>query len=385
MSNILDYIKWRGDLNFKQSEFNGVDNLILSRFSYLPLDALFFGDKEITIKQAYSRAMSIGIENEEYLQIEDKDLFPALANSKRFGELYITNYINKVDKEEEKQFSAVTVFLSDNTVYIGYRGTDNTLIGWKEDFNMCFSVDVPSQHDAVEYLEQIVKMTRKKIRIGGHSKGGSLAVYAATFCDPKIKRQIQAVYNNDGPGMSGNVIETKEYREALNKIHTYIPQSSVIGRLLYHEEKYTVIQSTQKGLMQHDLYSWQVEGNDFICLDEVTNGSHIVNKVIKGWLDGVTPNQREEFIDILYQIFKSTDAQTINELTTNWFKNAGILLKAYTTTDETNKKIISQTLAAILNITKNSLIESIPKPTIRKKQEKNKKEITVNEERKLLK
>jgi len=370
MPNILDYITWRGDLNIKQSEFNGVDNLILARFSYFPLDKLFFGDKKVTIRDAYSRAKSMGIQDSDYLQIDDKDLFPAIANSERFGKLYITNYINKIDREEEKQFSAVTIFLPDNTVYVGFRGTDNTLVGWKEDFNMSFSSNIPSQHDAVEYLEKVAKITKKKIRVGGHSKGGSLAVYAATFCNENVKKQIIDIYNNDGPGMSEKVIIKKEYREILNKIHTYIPQSSVIGRLLYHEEKYTVIQSVQKGLMQHDLFSWQIKGNNFICLDEVTNGSEIVNKVIKGWLDGVTPKQREEFIDILYQIFSSTDAQTLNELSTNWFKNAGILLKAYTTTDETNKEIISQTLSAILSITKNNLIESIPKPSIKKKETK---------------
>lgn len=370
MPNILDYITWRGDLTFKQSEFNGVDNLILSRFSYFPLDDLFFGDKKITIKEAYLRAISIGMPENKILQIEDKDLFPALANSKRFGELYITNYINKIDKKEEKQFSAVTIILPDNTVYVAYRGTDNTLVGWKEDFNMSFSSDVPSQHDAVEYLEKVSKTIKKKIRVGGHSKGGNLAVFAGIFCDEKTKSQIESVYNNDGPGMSSDVIETNEYKKMINKIHTYIPQSSVIGRLLYHEEKYSIIQSVQKGLMQHDLYSWQVQGNNFICLDEVTNGSEIVNKVIKGWLDGVNPEQREEFIDILYNIFSSTNAQTLNELTTNWFKNAGILLKAYTATDEANKKIISQTLSAILSITKENLIESIPKPTIRKNKEK---------------
>lgn len=369
MPNILDYISWRGDLNFKQAEFNGVDNLILSRFSYFPLDNLFFEDKKITIKEAYSRAMSIGLQDSQYLQIEDKELFQALANSERFGKLYITNYMNKIDKKEEKQFSAITIHLPDNTVYVAFRGTDNTLIGWKEDFNMSFSSDVPSQHDAVEYLENVGKITKKRIRVGGHSKGGNLAVFASAFCKDSVKKQIIEIYNNDGPGLSGINIEKREYKEILNRTYTYIPQSSVIGRLLYHEEKYIVIQSTQKGLMQHDLYTWQVQGNNFICLDEVTNGSEIVNKVIKGWLDGVTPKQREEFIDILYEILSSTNVQNVNELTTNWFTNARILLKAYTHTDENNKKIITQTLNAILNITKDNIISSVSKQNIRNKKE----------------
>lgn len=371
MANILDYIIWRGDLSFKKAELNEVDSLILSRFSYFPLDELFMEDKKITIQEAYNRFLNIGIGEKKLLQIDDKDLFPALANSKRFGELHITNYINKIDKEAEKQFSAVTIILPDNTVYISYRGTDNTLVGWKEDFNLSFDSDVPSQHDAVEYVENVAKKTKKKIRIGGHSKGGNLAVYAAIFCEDKIKDRILGVYNHDGPGMSSSVIKKNVYKKMIKKVHTYVPQSSVIGRLLYHEEQYTVIESTQSGLMQHDLYSWQVLGNKFISLDDVTNGSEMVDKVIKSWLDGVTPKQRAEFVNILYQILCATDAETLSELGGNWFKNAGKLLKAYKTTNEESKKIISQTLSAILNLTKESIMNSFTKPTIQAIEEKN--------------
>lgn len=362
MSNILDYIAWRGDLSIKQDKFNAVDNLILSRFSYFALDDLLENEKKITIKEAYKRAMNKGIPKSKILQIDDEDLFPAMANSKRFGELYITDFVNKIDKKEEKQFSAITILIPDNTVYVAYRGTDNTLVGWKEDFNMSFSGDVPSQHDAVEYLEQVAKkIARKKLRVGGHSKGGNLAVFAASFCNEKVKERIEMVYNNDGPGMSSKVIKTKEYKSIVKKVHTYLPQSSVIGRLLYHEEKYTIVQSVQKGIMQHDLYSWQVHGNDFVTLDEITNGSQIADKVIKGWLNGVTPDKREEFIDILYQILSATDATTLSELEKNWIKNAKTILKAYNTTDEESKKIITQTISEVLSITKTNIISSISK------------------------
>ena len=131
MSNILEYISWRGDLSFKQSGFNEVDNLILSTFAYFPLDNLFFNDEKTTIKEAYSRAISIGIEDKEYILECDKELFGAMAQSERFGNLIISNYVNKIDKVEEKQFSAVTVFLPDNTIYVAFRGTDNTFVGWK--------------------------------------------------------------------------------------------------------------------------------------------------------------------------------------------------------------------------------------------------------------
>lgn len=367
MSNIIDYIKWRGDLSFNQSEFNEIDNLILARFSYFCLDGAIKENEKITIKQAYENTEKIGIPEQKILQIEDKDLFPAMAKSKRFGKLYIIEYVNNVDEDEEKQFSAVTILLPDNTMYVAYRGTDNTLVGWKEDFNMCFSSNVPSQLAATQYLEKVSKLNKRKIRVGGHSKGGNLAIYAAVFANDSVKNRIINVYNNDGPGMSSDIIEKQEYKDMVSKIYTYVPQSSIIGRLLYHEEKYKVIESTQTGIMQHDLYSWQLEGKKFTYLEELTKESKVADKVIKGWLNGISPERRQEFVDILYQILITTNAQTLKEFSNNWLKNASICLKAYTTSNEEDKKIISDTLVKLFGITKNNLWDSMQESRKEKK------------------
>lgn len=360
MSNILDYIKWRGDLNFEQSEFNNVDNLILSRFAYLPLDNLFESINEIiTINQAYVRYINRVIEEEKILQKEDKDLFPALANSKRFGKLKITKYVNNVSKEEEKQFSGVTVLLPDDTMYISYRGTDNTIVGWKEDFNISLDIDVPSQIDAVKYLEKVHSDIKKSMRIGGHSKGGNLAIYASIFCIENIKPYIIKVYNNDGPGLSKKLTETVEYKQGLSKIISLVPQTSIIGKLMYHEEKYYIVKSTQKGIMQHDLYSWQVTGNDFVYLKEITNESEFADALIKEWTTKITPKQRNEFINILYGIVKETNSDTLYEMSKNRFKTVGTLIKAYHSTNKKNKQIISQTLMELFEITKNNVFKNI--------------------------
>ena len=375
MANIIDYIKWRGDLSFNQSEFNEIDNLILARFSYFCLDGAIKENEKITIKQAYENTEKIGIPEQKILQIEDKDLFPAMAKSKRFGKLYIIEYVNNVDEDEEKQFSAVTILLPDNTMYVAYRGTDNTLVGWKEDFNMCFTSNVPSQLAATQYLEKVSKLNKRKIRVGGHSKGGNLAIYAAVFANDSVKNRIINVYNNDGPGMSSDIIEKQEYKDMVNKIYTYVPQSSIIGRLLYHEEKYKVIESTQTGIMQHDLYSWQLEGKKFTYLEELTKESKVADKVIKGWLNGISPERRQEFVDILYQILITTNAQTLKEFSNNWLKNASICLKAYTTSNEEDKKIISDTLVKLFGITKNNLWDSM--------QESRKEKKLLNEQKKI--
>lgn len=277
MTNIFDYIKWR-DIEFEKVEFNEVDNLILSRISYFPFDNLINKNEKITLKQAYKRLKETS-NNLIFLQKEDIDFFPVLANSKRFGNIILSNYINKVEREKEKQFSAITINLPNKIMYIAYRGTDNTIIGWKEDFNMSFQDFIPSQINAVKYIEDVTKNNRKKLIVGGHSKGGNLAVYAATYCNKKIKDRILAVFNNDGPGFQENITNSKEYKEIISKIHTYLPQTSIIGRLLNHKEKCIIIKSTQKGIMQHDLYTWQVLGDEFIR-DKLTNFSEFIDGTI---------------------------------------------------------------------------------------------------------
>ena len=226
MPNILDYIKWRGDLRFSKSEFNEVDNLILSRFSYFPLDELFKNlDDVITIKEAYYKWLQTEIDEEKILQKEDIDLFPLMAESKRFGDLKITRYINSINKEEEKQFSAVTIFIPDGTIYIALTRDLVSLVGWKEDFNISLDIDIPSQKEAVKYVEETYKKLHKNMLVGGHSKGGNLAMYAGIFCKSDIKDKIITIYNNDGPGLSKPIVEMQEYKDTLKKIVSYIPQT----------------------------------------------------------------------------------------------------------------------------------------------------------------
>ena len=290
MANIFDYLDWR-DISLEKVEFNEIDNLILARLSYFPLDGSVKENDEITVKEAYLKMKEQGTTG-RILQAEDIDLFPKLANSERFGNLKLTGFVNKIDPEAEKQFSAVTILFPDNTIYVAYRGTDNTIVGWKEDFNMSFSDLVASQTESVKYLEKIAnKYPEKKILVGGHSKGGNLAIYASVFCKPKIQDRIIEVYNNDGPGFSEKVVQSPEYEKMIKKVHTYIPQTSIIGRLLNHKEETTIIKSTQMGIMQHDLYSWQVLGAKFVE-DELTNSSEFIDQKITNWLREVSPEQR---------------------------------------------------------------------------------------------
>ena len=358
MANVCDYVKWRGDLSIEQSEFNEIDNLILSRFSYFPFDKIIKENEVVTIKELSERFKKQDIRKLPILWKDDVDLFPLMGESERFGKLLATKYINKIDQEQEKQFAAITVLMPDNTIFVSYRGTDNTIVGWKEDLNMSFKSHIASQISAKKYLEIIAQeYPDKKIRIGGHSKGGNVAVYAATFVNKEIKDRIINVYNKDGPGFCDDVIETPEYKEMIEKVHTYIPQSSVIGRLMNHREKYTVVKSVQKGIMQHDLYSWEVLGKEFVTLEEVTNGSEFVDKTIKEWLENVEPTKREQVIDVVFYILNTTDAQTMKDIKSNWFTSARTMMASYKNIDNETKEMIWQTLNELFKVAKDNVFK----------------------------
>lgn len=359
MANIFDYMNWR-DISLEQVEFNEIDNLILSRLSYFPFDGLIGENEEITVKESYSRYKSKGTTG-RILQKEDNDLFPILASSVRFGDMKITNYINKLDLIQEKQFSAITILMPDETIYVAFRGTDNTIVGWKEDFNMSFSELVPAQTDAVSYIENVAEKYKNKIRVGGHSKGGNLAVYASAFCQPETRDRIIHVYNNDGPGFCEKIINSKEYKEILDRVHTYIPQTSIIGRLLNHEEETTILKSTEMGIMQHDLYSWQVLGDKFVR-DELTNSSEFIDKTITEWLRKVEPKQREVFIDTFFEILNATQAKTLSEISSNKIASAKTMIKTYQNVDQETKEVINKTLRVLLEAGKGNF--SIKRPNI---------------------
>ena len=354
MSNILEYIKWRGDLSLINDGFNEIDNLILSRFSYLPFDEIIEKDEVVTIKELYERFKKKDVSKMTILWPDDVDLFPLMASSKRFGEMKATKYVNKINIEKELQFSAITIIMPDDTIFISYRGTDDTLIGWKEDFNMGFKSNVASQLGSVKYLEEIAKQYSNKIRIGGHSKGGNLAVYAGIYASNEVKNRILKIYNNDGPGFDDDVTNSEEYKETIKKVVTYIPQESIIGMLLNHKEKCIVVKSTQKGVMQHDLYTWQLQGKEFECLNEVTNASKFIDKSIKDWIKQIDTNQREQMIDIIFEIINSTQVETFNDLKAGGISNITTILKSYTMLDSKQRKMLSQIISELLKTAKNN-------------------------------
>ena len=361
-NNILDYIMWRGDLSFAKSPVNEVDNLILCRLSYLPMDGIVSESfqESITVAEAADLFFADAGQSERLkksfvIQKEDIPLFRALADSERFGALRLSGYANQIDYDTEKQFSCITIELAKDSYFLAFRGTDDTLVGWKEDFNMTFLPVVPAQLDAVRYLEAAAASLTGMLQLGGHSKGGNLAAYASVCCRDDLKPRIAAVYLNDSPGFQAGMLADERYRQIRDRLHVYVPQSSVVGMMLEHEEDYIVVQSTQHGLFQHDLYTWNVMCTGFVYLETVTSGSHFLDRTLKEWILQLDADEREFFINTLFEILSATNARTLPEMTEGWLKKAGAVINAYKQIDKSTKSLLNQTLSALVQAGRNNL------------------------------
>ena len=266
--------------------------------------------------------------------------------------------------------------LDDGSHFVAYRGTDYSVIGWKEDFNMTFVSGVPAQLEAVKYLNMVAERTTGPLYVGGHSKGGNLAIYAAAFCEPQVQQRIVAIYNNDGPGFLEDVIASSGYQAICNRIYTYVPQTSFFGLALEHEEEFIVIESTERFLMQHDPYSWSVKGAEFVYLEEVTPSGKFLDQTVRGWLAGLSAEQRERFVDAVYELLAHKDVHTLQGTAKYWLANAGELIHNLRSVDDETSEMMQRTLKLLgHNILRTAAMQVRPKerlklPSVFHKQEK---------------
>jgi len=244
--------------------------------------------------------------------------------------------------------------LDDGSMFLAFRGTDNSLVGWKEDFNMTFQQTVPAQRLALQYTRDVAMEYLRPMRLGGHSKGGNLAVFAAARSSPMVQKKIQQVYNNDGPGFTQYLMGDPGYLAMVPKIKTYIPQSSIIGMLLEHEEPYTVIRSKSVGLLQHDLYTWDVLGKEFIPVEEITEGSQFIDATIKTWFADMTNQERGQLVDVMFALLGSGGAENVYDLLQP--KNIRTYIKTLSS-DEHLRRVLSTEFTGLIEAARKTRAE----------------------------
>lgn len=356
-NNIINYVgvkKVKSIVEYAETEFSPfnvkpfstVDSLILSQFAYINFDgvvpSLSAGTATVRIADCLKAEYFTSMLKETRDPKRNRSLLLALAASPRYRDIKMTCYVNEIDSVKEKQFSAVTFIFPDNSIYIAFRGTDNTFIGWKEDFNMAFVYPVPSQERALEYLLEIAKRIPGKLILGGHSKGGNLAVYSAFASPQSVQSRILFIFDHDGPGFKEGVFDYEEYKRIEDRIFKTIPQSSLIGMLLEGHKKYTVVESSRIGVMQHDPFSWKIDGDVFSTAEEVSDGAKYMNRTIRDWLNGLSQEDLEKFTDLLFGVLDAGDAKTFSEITSEWKRNFSAIFSAIRGTDPEMKKFIGE-------------------------------------------
>ena len=361
--NILDYIKWRSDLTFEERDLNEIDSLIFTILSYENFEEILPLNTSRSISECAQLFFSIYEEKDlrtrKTLTNRSYEVLKHIANTNRYKNLILSNYVNEIDVKQDVQFSALTITYKDKWKYIAFRGTDDTFTGWKEDFMMTYKEEVLSQKKAVEYLNKVfnedsllTKLLHKMTYyVGGHSKGGILAMYACAHVPTEIQTRIKRIDNFDGPGFDKRVWEKESIQKIIPVMNTYIPTSSLFGRLFQHEEKVTIIKSHQMGLLQHDGFNWIVEIDHFDYENEVSLGSvKAVNK-LNDLLNGYNYAEREEIIESLFDIFERLEIYTFNDLLNIDLSKLIVALKDIVELDSKQRKVIIDFIGIIWDVT----------------------------------
>lgn len=334
MSSILDYVEWRGDLTFRERPFNDVDNLIFSELAYTDLAGICgtgTEDNGITVTDAYEKYKEFGVDQSD-LACNPGPLLEKCAGTARFGSSLVRDYIDLKHPGQQFQFSAMTFVLDDGSIYVAFRGTDNSIAGWREDLNFTFMEATPAQLCAAEYLDRAARCNPGcRIKVGGHSKGGNLAMYAAAFCEEEYKDRVETIYSNDGPGFNDYIVENPNYQNILDKVDLIIPEGSLIGILLFNKQDKMIVQSTARtGVGQHIPYSWLVNRSGFVPAEKQSSVSLRLDKMFDEWLSKLNIGQREKFVNIVFDTLESSGAKTFTEINADKWTYYNAIWKAAT-------------------------------------------------------
>ena len=357
-TTVFDYLRWRGDLTFAQDGFNEVDNLVLCIITYLnfrrfPELRTRDAEQAVPLRDIAPRLLP----EDEQQGLSPNDYIPLLklaAESRRFGGVRLFGYEAVRDEAREMQLDALSFLVPDGTLFCAFMGTDRSLVGWKENLNLSFMDAVPAQIGAVEYVEDMAwHCPERPLRIGGHSKGGNLAAYAAMHITAALQRtRLLDAYNNDGPGFRKDVTDTEEYRRVAEKLHTYIPASSIVGVLLEHTEDYTVIASNSHAVMQHEPLTWGVLGSRFIRQEARSEFGKASDDVVREWLASLSPQERKEFSNALFDMF--TQGGTVQSLED--VRQSELLRRL--AADEKQRGIVSEALRRLMADVKDELLRT---------------------------
>ena len=348
-TGVMDYLAWRGDLTFERDPWNAVDGVLLSILAYEDLGDAAASEEGIRLHLIQPDTLPPASHERR------REMLLAMAQTERFRNMLVYRQVNDVDPERDIQFSAVTCEIPGLGTIIAYRGTDKSVVGWKEDFMMSYESPVPAQSAALEYLNLTASRTRGPVYLVGHSKGGNLALYAASHAQADIRQRIVSIGSYDGPGLDDETIASEGYLDIQPRIQSMIPQGSIVGQLMNYTPNYTIVHSSSLGwISQHDLFSWAVLGNHLVQENETTKTSQIMDQTVHEWLKSCSAEDRRTFIEVAFSMLE--DKETEEKDMNSRLQGALASLKSI---DAETRKTMSQLFKKLLSIGASRYVETM--------------------------
>ncbi|MBR6028800.1 MAG: DUF2974 domain-containing protein [Clostridia bacterium] len=339
MATILDYVYWRGDLSLTQDPWRAADSAVLASLCYLNPPEKGRSDEGLSLREF---ALSLPEKGSGSLYEGRRTLCILAAGSRRFGDIRISRFVYNVNPEAGIQFAAFCAQLPDGVTAVCFRGTDATLVGWREDFELSYSSPVPAQTAAVDYLRDA---PGGRLILLGHSKGGNLAAYAASHVPTDVQARIEGIWSFDGPGLDEETAASPGYAAVSGKIHSLIPQSSIIGLLMDYHPVYTIVRAEGASLMQHNLHTWQMDGPDFAVLQDTTFSSQLMDRALHDWMRQAAPEQRQLFVESVFKVLQASGAVSVSDFRSLELPQVARMAKAAAELEPETRKLVMQLFA----------------------------------------
>ena len=376
MKHLIDYIETFGNLGFDEKVFNEIDALIFSQLIYTDFADIVCEDEKVFISDAAMKFYSLHPQEEidNLISVSQKSaiLLRECAKTKRFGEAKLCHYINNVNGEIDKQFSAINILLPDGNLVVAYRGTDITVVGVKESAMLSYMFPVPAQIEALYYFQETAMLTDGKIRICGHSKGGNLAVFAGVSCSNSLKKRIDGVYEFDAPGFPKWFFERYDFLQIKDRIHLITPQSSIIGRLLCHDSSAKIVHSDANGgIRQHSVATWEIKNGELVTEEEYDASSNTYSAYINETLDYVGDEDLELFFNTLEYLVTEMGINDFYDLKGFEFKKAFMLINSLSTLNKEQKEKFNKILRKVSTDLAKEYLTSLKNKHFQKKKEEN--------------
>lgn len=346
MATIKDYLKYYKNISFKENKLNINDVIIFSELSYIDWSNIVpKGNNKITLKEAFTTYQEF--KKDIYLTSFMKENISNLKdiyNSNRYKDIYLSNYRRLIDNE--KQFGAITIHFADK-VFISFMGTNGTVIGWKEDLSLAYSFPVVAQKTAIKYLDEVITSNDNEIFVGGHSKGGNLAMTSVMYIKEDIFNRIKTIYNLDGPGFRDKEYTSSNFKKILPKLQVYVPEDTIVGMLLNTSNNKYIVKSTSRGVLSHNMNTWQCFG-EFLEKGKQSKLSITIDNRTKSWFKNYNDKEIERMINAIFNILENNNIKEFKEIKNLKWSQIVKLISEVNDIDSATKKLYLDTIKDLI-------------------------------------